>query len=58
MVHLRSGELIQHIHGGGEEHALIGLAGTPTDDFCQERFSHTRIADENRTRAFGQKLQI
>ena len=58
MVHLRSRELIQHVHGGGEEHALIGLAGPPADDFCQECFSHARIADKNRARAFGQKLQI
>jgi hypothetical protein len=50
--------VIEHVHGGGEEHALISLAGTPADDFRQHGFADTRIADKNGAGSFVQKLQI
>jgi len=58
MIHLGSQQLIQHVHCGGEEHTLIGLTGTPTDDFGQVCLAHTGIADEAHAGAVAQKVEI
>ena len=50
--------MVEHIHGGGEENTLIALAGAPTNDFGQKRFSHTRIADDDTAGSFLQEVQI
>ena len=55
MIHLRRQQVIEHVHGGGEQHALIGLTGAPTDDFRQEGFAGARIADDDDASAFGRK---
>ena len=47
VIDLRSEQVIQHVHGGGEQDALIGLAGAPADDFGEEGFAHAGIADEH-----------
>jgi len=33
VINLRSEQMIQHVHGGGEQDALIGLADAPANDF-------------------------
>ena len=50
--------MIQHVHGGGEENALIGLASTPGNDFCQKCFSDAGIANKDGAGSLGQELQI
>ena len=50
--------MVEHVHGGGKEHALVGLAGTRSDDFRQEGFADARIADDDDVGAFLKKLQI
>jgi len=32
MIDLGSEPLIQHVHGGGEQHTLVSLTGTPSFD--------------------------
>ena len=39
VIDLRSIQIVEHVHGGGEEHTLIGLTGTPADDLCQKGLS-------------------
>ena len=33
VIDLRGEQMIQHVHGGGEQDPLIGLADAPTNDF-------------------------
>ena len=33
VIDLRSEQMIQHVHGGGEQDALIGLTDAPANDF-------------------------
>ena len=47
VIDLRGEQMIEHVHGGGEQDALIGLAGAPADDFGQEGLADARIADED-----------
>jgi len=32
VIHLGSQQVVEHVHGGGEEHALVGPTGAPGDD--------------------------
>jgi hypothetical protein len=50
--------VVQHVHDGGEEHTLIGLAGASTDHLGEERFSDTGITDEHDAGALVKELQI
>jgi hypothetical protein len=50
--------MIEHIHGGSEQDAVITLAGTPADDFGQHGLAHTGIANEDEIRALEQEVQI
>ena len=50
--------MIEHVHGCGEEHALVGLTGAGADDPRQKRFADAGIADDDDIGAFLQKLQI
>jgi len=45
MIDLGSQQVIQHIHSGSEQYTLVGLTGTPADDFGQVGFAHAGIAD-------------
>ena len=58
MIDLRSQQVIEHVHGGGEQHALIGLAGAPADDLGQEGFAHAGIADEHDAGALVEEVEI
>ena len=50
--------MIEHIHGRGEEHALVGLAGAPGDDLGQVGFAHARITDETHAGAVTKEVEI
>ena len=48
VIYLRSEQMIQHVHGGGEQDALVGLADAPADDFGKEGLAHPRIPNEHK----------
>jgi len=58
VIDLGSEQVIEHIHGGGEQHALIGLTGAPSDEFSQKSLAHTGIADQHEIGAFVEERQI
>ena len=58
VIDVGSQEMIEHVHGGGEEHTLIGLTGAPCNDLGEESFPNARISDEHEIDAFGQKREI
>ena len=58
MIDLGSEQVIEHIHGGGEEHALIGLTSAPSDEFRQKGLAHARISDQHEIGSFGEERQI
>ena len=58
MIDLRCVEVVQHVHGGGEQNALVGLARTPANDFSQEGLPDAGIADEHDAGALVDELQI
>jgi len=58
VIDLRSQQMVQHVHGSGEQDAVIGLAGTPADDFGQHGFAHARIANKHEVSALEQEVQI
>ena len=58
MIDLRSQEMVEHVHGGGEQHPLVGLTGTPGNDLGQVGLAHTGIADETHAGAVAQEVEI
>ena len=58
VIDLRCEQTIQHVHGSGEQNALIGLVRTPADDFSQEGLPDAGIADKHDAGAFLKKFQI
>ena len=58
VIDLGGEQVIEHVHGGGEQDALIGLAGAPADDLGQEGFADARISDEDDSGAVGEKGEI
>jgi hypothetical protein len=58
MIDLRSQEMVEHVHGGGEQDPLVGLTGAPTDDLGQVRFAHAGITDETHAGAVAQEVEI
>jgi len=58
VINLRCEQVIQHVHGGCEQDALIGLADAPANDFRQEGLAHPRIPNEHKVGALVQKLQV
>ena len=58
VIDLRGEQVIEHIHGRGEKHALVGLTGTPSDDFGQECFAGAWITDNDHASAFGEEVEI
>src|SRR5215831_20262350 len=58
MIDLRRQQVVEHVHGGGEQDTLIRLAGAPADDLRQEGLTHAGVADEDGAGAFGDELQI
>jgi len=45
MIDSRSIQVVQHIGGRAEPHALVGLAGPPSDDLGQNSFADAGIAN-------------
>ena len=58
MIDLRSQQMIQHVHGCGEQNALIGLAGFPSEDAGQEGFPHAGIADQYEVGTLAKEAEI
>ena len=58
MIYLRGQQLIQHVHSGRKQHALIGLTRFPAEHFGQKRLADPRIPDQNQIRALAQERQI
>lgn len=50
--------MVEHIHGGREQHALVGLTGAPGDDLGQVGFAYAGIADETHAGAVMQEVEI
>ena len=50
--------MIEHVHGGREQDALIGLAGAPGDYLRQKCFADTGIADEDDIGSFAEEGEI
>jgi len=50
--------MIQHVHRGGEQNALIRLAGFPSEDAGEECFSDAGIADQHEIGALSQEGEI
>ena len=46
MIHLRSQQMIQHVHSRGEQDSLICLTCFPCQDASEECLSHAGIADQ------------
>jgi hypothetical protein len=58
MIDLGSQEMVEHVHGGGEQHSLVRLAGTPTDDLGQVGLAHAGITDQTHAGAVMQEVEI
>lgn len=58
VIDLRSQEMIEHVHGRGEQYPLVGLAGAPGHDLGQVGFAHARIANETHAGAVAQEVEI
>ena len=50
--------MVEHVHGGSEEHALVGLTGAPGDDLGQVGFAYAGVTDETHAGAITQEVEI
>src|SRR5690349_18057733 len=50
--------MIEHIHGRGEQHTLIRLAGAPRNDFGEKRFPDTGVTDDDDVGAMVDEVEI
>lgn len=50
--------MVEHVHGGGEQHSLVSLTGTPADDLGEIGFAHAGIANETHAGAVAQEVEI
>lgn len=50
--------MVEHIHGGGEQHPLIRLTGVPADDLGQVGLAHAGITDQTYAGAIAQEVEI
>jgi hypothetical protein len=58
VIDLGSGQLIEHVGGGGKQDTLVGLTGAPTDCFGQETLADARIANQYDVGSFGDEVEI
>jgi len=58
VIDLRGEQVIEHVHGGCEQHTLIGLTSTPRQDFREEGFPNTGIANDDNAGAVADKVEI
>jgi hypothetical protein len=58
VIDLRGHQLIQHVHGRGEQHPTVGLAGPPADDLRQKGLSGSWIPDDDDVGALGDEVQV
>ena len=50
--------MIQHVHGGSEDYALIRLAGLPSKDAGEEGLAHAGVADQHQVGALSQEGKV
>ena len=58
MIDLRRQQMIEHVHCGGEQHALIRLAGLPGDDLGQKGLAYAWIADEDGAGSLLEEVKV
>ena len=58
MIHLRSEQLIEHVHGGGEEHALARLASSPANQLRKKRLAHAGISNNDNAGPIVEEFEI
>ena len=58
MIDLRGIQVIEHVHGGGKQDALMRLTGSPSDSFRQKGFPHARIAHDHDVGPVLEKIEI
>ena len=58
VIDLGSQQVVQHVHGGGEEGPHIGLAGSPAEDLGKVCFARPGIADQDNVGAVLQEVEI
>lgn len=58
MINLGSEQVIQHVHGGSEHDALIGLAGLPSENAGEEGLAHAGIADQHEIGALFEEGEV
>ena len=58
VIDLGGQQVIQHVHGRGEEDSDIGLASSPAEDLGKVGLASPRIPDENHVGAFAQEVEI
>ena len=58
VIDLGGEQVIEHVHGGGEQDTLIRLAGAPAHDLGQEGLANPGISDKDQVGAVGDKGQI
>ena len=58
MIDLGSEQLVEHVHGGGEQDAHISLAGAPTEGVSQKGLAHAGIADDHDASALLEEVEI
>jgi hypothetical protein len=58
MIDLRSQQMIEHVHGSGEDDALIGLACLPSEDAAEEGLAHAGITDQHQVGALFQEGKV
>src|SRR5271157_3904735 len=58
VIDLRGGQLVEHIHGGGEQDATIGLTCAPADDLREEGLARSGITNQDDVGALVEEVQI
>jgi len=58
MIDLGSQQLIQHVHGGGEEGAHVGLTGSPAENLGKVGFARPRIPDQDHVGACLEEVEV
>ena len=58
VIDLKGRQVIEHVHGSGEDDALIGLAGLPSEDAGEEGLAHAGITDQHQVGALLQESKV
>jgi hypothetical protein len=58
VIDLRGQQMVEHVHGGGKQDAVIGLTGAPADNFGQKGFAGAGVADEHHIGALANEVEL